>query len=334
MEQTADQLMELTAEPCLSTDPVESAEIVGLHYVTDGEPGIIREKSGEEFLYISPDGKRITDERILRRIKALVIPPAWRDVWISALETGHLQATGRDAKGRKQYRYHKLWGEIRGQTKFSRMVLFGGNLPAIRQRTARDLARHGLARNRVLATVVSLLETSLIRIGNEEYARENESFGLTTLRTDHIEVSGSAMRFHFRGKSGKYHALEINDRRLTRIIRRCADLPGQELFRVNEDGDIRTTKRRASISLPKISAPGAGQCTRRVFWWKWVNSNHPPAQRGNQKGLIRSGKQGSHLQKILCPPGHTGILCGRKVDSPVCPGAQRRRHRPGGAQTG
>lgn len=348
MEQTADHLLELIAEPCLPTDPVESAEIVGLHYVTDSEPGIIREKSGEEFLYVSPDGKRITDERILRRIKALVIPPAWTDVWISPLEIGHLQATGRDAKGRKQYRYHKLWGEIRGQTKFSRMVLFGGNLPAIRQRTARDLARHGLARDRVLATVVSLLETSLIRIGNEEYARENESFGLTTLRTDHIEVSGSAMRFHFRGKSGKYQALEVNDRRLAHIIRRCADLPGQELSQyINEDGDIRSID-SGDVNAYLYETTGE-HFTAKDFrtWGGTVHAARILVEMGEFESPARAKKNiVLAIKKVSSVLGNREATCKKyyvhpaipesyaKVDSPVRPDAQRRRHRPGGAQTG
>ncbi len=228
-------LLDLPEEPCLPADPVESAGIVGLHYVTDQQPGISREESESGFVYFYPDGKAVSEEKTLRRIKGLVIPPAWKEVWISPLPEGHLQATGRDARGRKQYRYHRLWGEVRGQTKFNRMILFGGALPAIRQRTDKDLTVRGLARERVLATVVRLLETSLIRIGNEEYARENSSFGLTTLRSDHIDVSGSVMRFHYRGKSGKSHNVKVDDRRLARVIRRCVDLPGQELFQYLDD---------------------------------------------------------------------------------------------------
>lgn len=188
MEQHLQEILDHPEEPCLPADPVESAEIVGLHYVTDQQPGISREESESGFVYFyqdgkavsEQDGKAVSEEKILRRIKGLVIPPAWKEVWISPVPEGYFQATDRDARGRKQYRYHRLWGEVRGQTKFNRMILFGGALPAIRQRTDKDLTVHGLARERVLATVVRLLETSLIRIGNEEYARENSSFGLTT----------------------------------------------------------------------------------------------------------------------------------------------------------
>jgi DNA topoisomerase I len=187
--------------------------------------------------FTAPDGTTITDEDTLARIRKLAIPPAWTDVWICPSPKGHLQATGRDARGRKQYRYHARWREVRDETKYDRMVAFGEALPAIRAQTGRDLALPGLPRARVLATVVQLLEKTLIRVGNDEYARDNQSFGLTTMRDRHVEVNGSTVRFAFRGKGGKRYAIDLRSRRLAAIVKRCRDLPGYELFQyVDEDG--------------------------------------------------------------------------------------------------
>ena len=221
----------------IGIDPVVSAKAAGLRYITDAAPGIRRHRQGEHFRYTAPDGADITDEAELRRIKALVIPPAWTDVWISPRANTHLQATGRDARGRKQYRYHAKWREIRDETKYNRMVAFAQALPGIRERAARDLARPGLPREKVMAAVVRLLETTLIRVGNEEYARTNNSFGLTTMKDEHAEIDGSTLRFAFRGKSGKEHSVDIRDRRLANIVKRCQDLPGEDLFQyVDDDG--------------------------------------------------------------------------------------------------
>jgi DNA topoisomerase I len=218
-------------------DPVASARAAGLRYTIDDLPGIRRRRSGKGFTYVDPAGKTIRDARERRRIAALAIPPAWTDVWICPLENGHLQATGRDARGRKQYRYHPGWRSVRDETKFGRMIAFGEALPKIRQRVEQDLGLRGLPRAKVLATVVRLLETTLIRIGNKEYARQNNSFGLTTLRDRHVDVSGATIRFEFRGKGGKEHAVEVHDRRLARIVKNCRDLPGQKLFQyVDEQG--------------------------------------------------------------------------------------------------
>ncbi len=219
-------------------NPAESARVIGLRYVTDRMPGIKREVSGQGFRYRYPIGEIVQDTEVLERIRSLAIPPAWTEVWICPDPAGHLQATGRDERGRKQSRYHPRWREIRDETKYARMILFGKVLPRIRRRVARDLALPGLPRNRVLASVVSLLEVSLIRVGNEEYVRENESFGLTTLRNHHVEVDGSKLRFHFRGKSGKWHNVDIHDQRLAKVVRTCQDLPGQELFQyINDEGE-------------------------------------------------------------------------------------------------
>ena len=223
------------------TDPEEAAEAAGLRYVRDDRPGIRRERDGDDFRYLGRDGQPVTNARTLGRIQALGIPPAWTDVWICADPRGHIQATGRDAKGRKQYRYHPRWREVRDETKYGRMMAFGQALPQIRAHVDADLALPGLPREKALATVVRLLEKTFIRVGNEEYARQNDSYGLTTLRNEHVDVSGSTVRFHFRGKSGKEHDIDLADRRVARIIRKMQDLPGQEVFAYKDaDGEVRS----------------------------------------------------------------------------------------------
>lgn len=218
-----------------------AAREAGLHYVGDNQPGIRRLRRGKSFRYLRPDGKPLRDPDELYRIAKLAIPPAWTDVWICTDARGHIQATGRDARGRKQYRYHPRWRQVRDETKYHRMIEFGRALPRIRARTARDLRRPRLDREKVLATVIRLLETTLIRIGNDEYARANRSFGLTTLRDRHVQIRGSHVHFEFRGKSGVSHAIDLHDRRLARIIKSCRDLPGQELLQyVDEDGARRS----------------------------------------------------------------------------------------------
>jgi DNA topoisomerase-1 len=211
-------------------DPVAAAREAGLRYTPDGGPGITRRRAGRGWSYRDADGVPIRDPGELRRIRALVIPPAWTDVWINPSPRGHIQATGRDARGRKQYRYHDRWRAARDETKFSRLVVFGEALPRVREQVGADLGLADLPREKILATVVRLLDESLIRVGNVEYARENDSYGLTTLRDDHVAVTGSTVRFAFRGKSGKLHEIDVRDRRVARIIRRLQDLPGQPLF--------------------------------------------------------------------------------------------------------
>jgi DNA topoisomerase-1 len=221
--------------------PVESAHRVGLRYVSDEMPGIAREHAGKGFRYRFPTGDLVHEPEVLRRIKSLAIPPAWTQVWICPDPSGHLQATGRDDRGRKQFRYHPRWREIRDETKYNRMLAFGRALPRLRQRVNRDLRRPGLPREKVLATVVRLLEVSLIRVGNKEYARENDSFGLTTMRDRHVDVYGSTLRFHFRGKAGKWHDVDIRNARLAKIVKQSQELPGQELFQyVDDDGSRQT----------------------------------------------------------------------------------------------
>ena len=222
-------------------DPIESAKAAGLRYTTDTRPGLRRRKRGSGFSYVAPDGRPVKNKAELQRIRSIVIPPAWRDVWICPDPRGHLQATGRDARGRKQYRYHPRWHEVRDETKYDRMIGFAQALPAIRRRTREDLSRPGLPREKVLATVVQLLEKTLIRVGNGEYVKQNQSFGLTTLRDGHVEVAGGRVRFSFKGKSGIEHEVDLNDRRLARIVKQCRDLPGYDLFQyVDENGDRQT----------------------------------------------------------------------------------------------
>ena len=215
--------------------PHESARSAGLRYVRDDRPGIRRTMSSLGFRYSRADGRIIRNPAELTRIAKLAIPPAWTDVWICPDPRGHLQATGRDAKGRKQYRYHHEWRQSRDETKYERMPAFAAALPKIRARTAADLSRPGLPREKVLATVVRLLEKSLIRVGNDEYAKANQSFGLTTLRNKHVKVNGSTLKFEFRGKSGVRHSVTVDDRRLARIVKSCRDLPGQDLFQYVDD---------------------------------------------------------------------------------------------------
>jgi len=219
---------------------VEAAQEAGLVYTTDEDPGIRRVGKGKKFEYVGPDGRRVRDRAALDRIRSLAIPPAWDDVWITIRPRGHLQATGRDARGRKQHRYHPRWRETRDADKFDRMAGFGKVLPRIRRRVALDLRREGLPKEKVVATIVRLLETTYLRIGNEEYARQNNSFGLTTLRNRHVDVRGATVRFLFQGKSGVEVAVGVTDRRVARVIKRCEDLPGQNLFQyVDADGERR-----------------------------------------------------------------------------------------------
>jgi len=231
--------------PAHAVSPVAAAPVtaraVGLRYVSDDQPGIQRKKRGDSFDYIDADGERITNEATLALIKSLAIPPAWTEVWICPNANGHLQATGRDVKGRKQYRYHPRWRNIRDETKYSRMIAFGKALPDLRRKVDAALSLSGLPREKVLATIVYLLETTMIRVGNEEYARTNRSYGLTTLRNKHVQISGSQLQFQFKGKSGVRHKTTLRDPRIARIVRRLRDLPGQELFQYIDEEEERCT---------------------------------------------------------------------------------------------
>jgi DNA topoisomerase-1 len=227
--------------PEVVSDPIESAQAAGLRYVSDTQPGIRRKKAGKGFAYVGTDEKTVKDAKELARIRSLAIPPAYTDVWICPSPHGHIQATGRDARGRKQYRYHPKWREVRDETKFGRMLAFSEALPKIRARLERDLNLPGLPREKVLATVVSLLEYTCIRVGNDEYTKANRSYGLTTLQDRHVEISGATLRFEFRGKSGKMHTVNLNDRRLARIVQRCQAVPGEDLFQYIDEAGVRQT---------------------------------------------------------------------------------------------
>jgi DNA topoisomerase-1 len=232
----------------LPSDAVEAARAAGLRYVRDDRPGLRRLGCGKGFRYLDPEGRPVRDADTLRRIRSLAIPPAWSNVWICDLPHGHLQATGRDDRGRKQYRYHSRWRAVRDETKYDRLIAFGQALPRLRARVEADLAQPGLPRSKVLATVVRLLETTLIRVGNEEYARSNGSFGLTTLRDRHVQVEGATVHFAFRGKSGVRHRIDVQDRRLAQIVRRCRDLPGQELFQYLDEEGVRHAVDSADVN--------------------------------------------------------------------------------------
>jgi len=245
----------------------------GCAFSSDHEPGIQRRRIGGGFRYLAADGGPIRDPSTLARIRALAIPPAWDEVWICPDDLGHVQAVGRDARGRKQYRYHEQWRADHASSKYARLATFGRALPAIRRRTARDMRRPGLPRDKVLATIVDLLEVTNLRIGNDEYARINRSFGLTTLRNRHAIVAGSSLRFRFRGKGGRLHEVGFRDRRLARVVSACQDLPGQELFHISTSmaspcpsGQPTSTSTCGSPqerrSAPRTSGRGLGRCSR------------------------------------------------------------------------
>ena len=228
-------------DPAIIQEYIRSAEAAGLEYVSDAMPGIRRRRHGRGFKYVAPDGSVVRSRDAIRRFHALVIPPAWSDVWICPSADGHIQVTGRDARGRKQYRYHSKFRARRDETKFERMFALADVLWKVRQRVERDIALPGLARNKVMATVVWLLERTLIRIGANEYAKANKSYGLTTLRRHHVAVRGARLRFEFRGKSGKSHVVDVSDQRIAGIVQRCTELPGKELFKyVDEEGKRQT----------------------------------------------------------------------------------------------
>ena len=225
----------------ITKDPEESAKQAKLRYVSDESPGIRRKRAGKGFTYIDADGNTVRDEKTLQRIKQLTIPPAWKNVWICSQSNGHIQATGLDEKGRKQYKYHERWRQVRDEAKYARLMLFGASLPKIRRRVETDLKKSGLPREKVLAAVIKLLEKTAIRVGNEEYARTNKSFGLTTMKNRHAKIEGSHLIFKFKGKSGVRHSIDLNDRRLAKIVAKMQDLSGQDLFEwVDKNGAPQT----------------------------------------------------------------------------------------------
>jgi DNA topoisomerase-1 len=255
MGQPATKAREKKAIEDAPEEHVAAAEEAGLRYVNDDFPGYTRKPNGDNFQYFDTEGKPIRDEQRLLRIKRLAIPPAWTDVWICPSPNGHIQATGRDARRRKQYRYHERWREVRDENKFGRVAAFAKALPKIRRRVTQDLRLPGLPREKVLGTVVRLLARTFIRIGNEEYARENKSFGLTTMKNRHVKVKGTQLRFRFRGKSGRQHEVQVSDPRIAKIVAKCQDLPGQDLFQfVSDNGEVRdVTSQDVNDYLREIS---------------------------------------------------------------------------------
>jgi len=238
-----------------------------LHYVDDTQPGITRRKLRGKFCYFDPTGQRIVDPDEIQRINALAVPPAYTDVWICSDPRGHLQATGRDARGRKQYRYHPRWREVRDSDKYSRLRDFGLALPKLRKQLEALLAAPGFSRDKVMATVITLLDATLIRVGNTQYARDNRSYGLTTLRNRHVEVNGSAIQFQFRGKSGVEHQITVKDRRLARIIKRCQDIPGQNLFQYLDENGARHTITSADVNAYLQTLTGADFTAKDYRTW-------------------------------------------------------------------
>src|SRR3984893_5698524 len=293
------------ADPAELADPAESARAAGLRYVSDQGPGIRRKRVGKAFSFIATDGRLVRDRETVRRIKSLVIPPAWTDVWICPDPRGHLQATGRDARRRKQYRYHPRWREVRDAVKYDRMIDFAAALPRIRQRTDRDLERSGLPREKVLATVVRLLEETRIRVGTEAYRKENGAYGLTTLRNRHVDVIGSEVRFTFRGKSGKHHRVELQDRRVARIIKRFLEIPGQDSSSTwtrtksqkgsNQLMSTTTCARSPTRTSPRrTSEPGPAPSSRRASFarpsQRWPRSRTRTPRRRSWCGRSARGR--------------------------------------------
>ncbi|AEH86523.1 DNA topoisomerase IB [Mesorhizobium opportunistum] len=287
-----------------------SAEHAALTYVSDAEPGIRRLKAGKGFSYERPDGRPVSDAT-RARIEAIVIPPAWTDVWISPDANGHIQATGRDQRGRKQYRYHPQWAEERDSAKYSSLVAFAESLPELRRRIDSDLRRHGLPLERVVAAVVWLLDNTMIRVGNAAYARDNKSFGLTTLRDRHVDIKGSSLRFAFKGKSGKEWKLKLVDRRIAGIVRGAQDLPGQKLFQYLDEDDNRRPVRSEDINLYIRQAAGDAFTSKHFRTWggtiraaSLFAQTELPESQAQQKRVMNSV-----IDKVAERLGNTRAVC-------------------------
>lgn len=306
-------LAERPRDTPLPRDPLESAKIADLHYVDHSGPGIRRVRRGRGFAYFEHDGTRVTHAPTLQRIASLAVPPAWTDVWICRSPSGHIQATGRDARGRKQYRYHPRFRKIRDETKFERILAFGEALPRIRAKLNEDLSLPGLPRDKVLATVVRLLETTLIRIGNEEYARDNASFGLTTLRSRHVGVEGSTVRFRFRGKSGKMRDVEVHDRRVARVVARCTDLPGQLLFQYVDDGGELSSIESSDVNAYLRAAAGDEFTAKDFRTWAGTvlaaRELAALAREGRSSPTALKRRVTKAITKVAAELGNTASVC-------------------------
>ena len=302
--------------------PASSAETIAdcddLRYSSDAEPGIARRRAGSGFYYLMPNGRRVSDPATLERVRKLAIPPAYRDVWICLDPAGHLQATGIDARGRKQYRYHPKWRSVRDAHKFERMLAFGRALPRIHRRIARDLKLRGLPRERVLATVVRLLERTLIRVGNAEYARDNKSYGLTTLRNGHVRLRGTVLRFRFRGKHGITQEVEVDAPRSSRVVRSCLDLPGQELFQYRDEKGVLRDVGSSDVNayLKEISGDSF---TAKDFRTWYATSQALEALVGQAFRTAREAKDKLKdvLQAVASRLGNTPTMCRKCYVNPV-----------------
>lgn len=303
-------------------DPSEAAAFARLRYVSDTAPGISRVQAGRGFCYKTADGKLVRDAETRKRIRALAIPPAWTSVWICGTATGHIQAVGRDARGRKQYRYHPRWRAVRDESKYNRLLEFGRALPRIRRRVQRDLAKSGLPRERVLATVVRLLERTLIRVGNIEYARANGSFGLTTLRARHVRVQGPRLRFTFRGKGGKSHTVDVTDSRLATIVMRCQDLPGYELFQYLDELGRRQTIGSADVNAYLREIAGREFTAKDFRTWAGTVLAAKALGVIAGKGVKASKRQVAHAVRMVAERlGNTPAICRKCYIHPAIPAA-------------
>ena len=307
------------AEIEVAQDPAAVAEEAGLRYVSDEQPGYTRKAKGDDFEYFDTDGKAIRDETRLLRIRRIAVPPAYKDVWICPSPNGHIQATGRDARGRKQYRYHERWREARDENKYDRILVFGQALPKIRSRVNKDMGLRELPRNKVLATVVHLLGRTFIRIGNEEYARENKSFGLTTMRNRHVDVKGAKLTFNFKGKSGVQHEIDVSDRRLANIIRKLQDLPGQDIFQYEDEaGEVRNVDSQdvndylQEITGEEFTAKDFRTWAGTVLTAMALNSQGPVENQAQAKKNIKDAI--TAVAKIL---GNTPTVCRKCYVHPV-----------------
>lgn len=295
----------------LEDDPQATANAANLRYVSDQEPGVRRKRWGRGFTYLDPAGEHIKDEKRRERFEELTIPPAWEDVWICPDEQGHIQVTGRDAQGRKQYIYHPRWEEARQDKKFNRMIVFGEALPALREQIDNDLRKHGTPRERVVAVAVRLLQETLIRVGNTEYARANHSYGLTTLRDDHVELSSTKIKFEFRGKSGKMQQVHVSDPRAVRVVRHLQALPGQELFQYVDEEGRRHSVESADVNDYVRATTGADFTAKDFRTWGgtvWaVRTLHelgPAAEETEQKEKIRE-----LFKRVSDELGNTPSVC-------------------------
>ena len=301
----------------LGCDPVRSASSAGLSYVSDSSLCIRRVRVGKGFRYVDAKGRTVVDPDELRRIRALAIPPAWTAVQICASPDGHIQATGRDAKGRKQYRYHPKWRQFRDETKYGRMIAFAEALPGIRARVARDLALPGLPREKLLATVTQLLERTLIRVGNEEYAKQNRSYGLTTMRGSHVDVAGPKISFHFRGKSGKEHVIDVKDRRVAAVVRRCQELPGQILFQYLDDAGRTHTIESADVNAYLREAAGQDFSAKDFRTWYGTLLAARALGEHAQNGPPRQKHVVLAIQWVASKLGNTPSVCRKSYVHPA-----------------